>query len=185
MFWRLSNTFSRVYPSFSPTVSNYQLLSPNRSAFTHITCIKESYLMGALIVLNEGNFRGGWARRSDSCGRLSLSSIPPGLISSDCLQRDGDLQGVIITHATSSQRLRMHWNHPHAGFLLKSPSLMSQYIFMVQTSLFYSLRHVVIVLWNLQLRVFSPSRRHREAYGVVISVSGLKKLDQCVTSPPC
>lgn len=48
-----------------------------------------------------------------SCRRLSLSSNPLGLISSACLQREGDLQGLIITQAkTPSQRCSLHWNNP-------------------------------------------------------------------------
>lgn len=48
-----------------------------------------------------------------SCGRLSLSFAPLGLISSACLQREGDLQGLIITQATTLlQRCSLHWTNP-------------------------------------------------------------------------
>lgn len=44
-----------------------------------------------------------------SCGRLSLSPNPVGLISSACLQREGDLQRLIITQTTTPlQRCSLH-----------------------------------------------------------------------------
>lgn len=65
----------------------------------------------------------GWESRLStvrpSCGRLSLSSTPLGLISSACLQREGDPQGQIITQATALlQRCSLHWNNPQYTLLL-------------------------------------------------------------------
>ena len=48
-----------------------------------------------------------------SCGRLSLSSTPLGLISSACLQREGDLLGLIITQATTSSQPSVRLLHTH------------------------------------------------------------------------
>lgn len=89
----------------------------------------------ALIELKKGCevMRGPSSTVRLTCLRLSLSSNPLGLISSACLQREGDLKGLIITQATTPlQGCSLHRINPHCifSFLRNSASLCVLRVFM-------------------------------------------------------
>lgn len=100
----------------------------------------------------------GWESRLStvrlSCGRLSLSSTPLGLISSACLQREGDPQGRIITQATASlQRCSLHWSNPQYTL----PLLCKQRLYTLSSLYFLRMSshiHVYIFILNAALNPF-------------------------------